>query len=60
MSETVKEEDARLLGVWALWCIRSRKPGVRFELPPMPPLEEWPDELLEMLERVTGKTIVKK
>lgn len=60
MQEEVDAEDVLLMGIWAWWWIRSRKPGVPFALPPMPPLEEWPREILETLERVSGKRIVMK
>lgn len=60
MSEDVNQEDAILLGVWAWWCIRSRTPGVPFELPPMPPLETWPKEIIETFENISGRPFVKK
>ncbi|MDY7225712.1 hypothetical protein [Hyalangium rubrum] len=60
MKEEVNPEDVSLMGIWAWWWIRSRKPGTRIEIPPMPPLEEWPKEILETLKRISGKTIVKK
>ncbi len=60
MMEEVEPDDFALNGIWAWWCIRSRKPGVPINVPPMPPLEEWPEEILETLERVSGKRIVRK
>jgi hypothetical protein len=61
VSEDVNPEGVSLMGIWAWWWIRSpRKPGTRIEIPPMPPLEEWPKEIIETFERISGRPFVKK
>lgn len=60
MKEKVALEDVSLVAVWTWWWLRSRKPGSPIEIPPMPPLEEWPKELLARIKRHTGVDLVKK
>ncbi len=57
MKLEVNPKDISLVGIWVWWWAMSRKPGTGVEVPPMPPLSEWPKELVETFERVTGVSI---
>jgi hypothetical protein len=54
MTAKVALAKVSLVGVWTWWWVRSREPGTPIAIPPMPPLEEWPKDLFETFEQVTG------
>ena len=60
MSEDTILDGVPLIGVWAWWHIRERKPGVSAVPPPMPPLEEWPKEILETFERIRRRRLLRE